>query len=59
METQLLIYIYINDGSKYYFDIMTVKNNLKSCEVLKLKIDLGEGKIGILCFAKIKNTAAS
>ena len=33
-----MIYIYINDGSKYYFDIMTVKNNLKSCEVLKLKL---------------------
>lgn len=44
-------------------DIYTLENNFlvcteksfnKSFEVLKLKINLGNDKIGILCFAKIK-----
>lgn len=41
------------------FIICTEKTFDIDFKVLKLKIDLGEGKIGILCFAKIKNTAAS
>lgn len=32
------LYVKKNDGSEFYFDITTVKNNLKSCEILKLKL---------------------